>query len=279
MDSAASLARAAFALYEEEISEPDTMHVATLERIADCLWCSRDYDSYFRVMWQRVECLEKGFGPNDLRTLEALLGLGKSYKEQTRFGEAISVFHRVRDGLEHSADPDSSLLDGMLLSLAHSCLEQGSYAEAESSLTRLFSILEKKSSPDFDCLWCAFHELASLRLEQGMYAAAESSLTVALKLCHESTEPKPTLLAPTLNDLGLICFKTGRYVEAETLYVEAMEMWESAGSPGGVASALNNLGASITRRGDMKRLFSAMNALFSFAESLSAQIIQKLRAA
>jgi len=249
VDSAAALARSAFALYEKEINEPDTMHISTLWKIADCSGRAYDYDTFYRVRWAIVHCQKNQFGANDMRVLEALHSLGSSYNSVTRFDDAIAIFRQILDGLENLSEPDSSMLVDALLRLGHSCVAQGSYAEAESSLTCAFSVLERQHSTDSDHWWSVFHELASLRLEQGMYAAAESSLTAALKICRESAEPKPTLLALTLNDLGLICFKTGRYVEAETLYVEAMEMWESAGSSGGVASALNNLGGLYYKEG------------------------------
>jgi len=249
VDSAASWARAAFALYEKAESEPDTTHVAALERIADCLWRSRDYDSYFRVMWQCVECLEKGFGPNDLRVLRALCLLGGAYRRVTRFVEAVSALHQVRDSLEYSTEPDSSLLVEVLMDLAHSCREVGTYAEAESSLTRVFSILEKKSNPDVNDLWNFFHESAALRLEQGLYFAAESLLTRSLEFCDDSSKCEPGVLATNLNDLGLTYHKMGRYVEAESLYVKAMKLWEKAKNSAGIASAVNNLGSFYYKEG------------------------------
>ncbi len=249
VDSAASLSRIVIALYEKEVTEPDTSHVDMLNKIANCVCRVRDYDSFFQILRQIIKCLEKGYAPDSPRVLIELIGLAGRYQGQTRFGEAIEVFREALNRIENSEKLDSSLLVEVLLNLAHSYREQGSYAEAESVLTCVYSIWDKKSIQETENFWFALHERATLCLERGLYATAESLLTRSLGLWDTLTDCQAGGLALNLNDLRLICYKMGRYVEAESLYVKAMEVWERAGNLGGIASALNNLGGLYYKEG------------------------------
>ncbi len=193
-----------------------------------------------------------------------LLQLGRTYRSQDRFDDAVRLYLRALDLRESAAGPDGVSLLPALNELGVIFLDMAQYDHAEAALRRAVAIAQNHAAESSTDGADALNNLGLVLRQQGRLTDAEKLYQRALAVYRQTSDLQRQ--TAVLNNLAVVLIDLRRYNEAGQMDREAIALAQQiAGNEDPeVAVGYGNLARLMIAR----RKFSAAERLLHRAEQI-----------
>ena len=170
-----------------------------------------------------VEAAEKEFGPEDVKTIDAMNVLGKAYKETGDQVNAEIYFKKVIDVRKKLLSPLDKDLAGPMENLAVIYADQEKFNEAEPLLLQVLEIKKNEYGENDPFVGSAALRLADIYKNQKKYLEAEPLYKQGLDMLEQAQYPNLKQVAAVCESLADVYEKTGRESEVQGMKDHAQE--------------------------------------------------------
>jgi CHAT domain-containing protein/Tfp pilus assembly protein PilF len=203
----------------------------TLNTQIEQLFTAGKYQQAIPLAHRALTLAERRHGLHHAKVGDALLKLGRLYREQAQYADAEQFFRRALAVNQKAVGPANRETIACLENLAQLYHEQGRFAEAEQLYGRALLALEGSAGPEDVYTVATMLNFASLYERQGRHGEAEAIFKRVLAIDEKVHGRTHAEVAFDLNFLGAFYSSQGRLADAEALVKRALEIRQKVLGP------------------------------------------------
>ncbi|KAI0442909.1 hypothetical protein F4803DRAFT_550628 [Xylaria telfairii] len=232
------------------INHPSTL--ASLHCIGVLYLVSEKWKEAEEVLQRQLSIAQKA-GCVDWQTLNIMIALGRSYREQSLLKEAEDMLQQTLQSAEEH-HPGSRWVLHTLQELGLVYEKQGKPKEAEEMLQGVLKSTEEALGTDHMATVRAVWNLAYIFYRQGKLGDAQKLYRRAIQSYQKTLGPNHTSTLRAVNNLGGVLYKQGELEEAKEICRQAIQGYQKTLGPNHILTlnAVNNLGGVLYKQGELE---------------------------